>query len=49
VTQRLGVDYASLRALNSRLIYVSLTGYGQTGPLAKRPGMTSIFSPPPAS
>jgi crotonobetainyl-CoA:carnitine CoA-transferase CaiB-like acyl-CoA transferase len=38
VTQRLGVDYASLRALNPRLIYVSLTGYGQTGPLAQRPG-----------
>jgi crotonobetainyl-CoA:carnitine CoA-transferase CaiB-like acyl-CoA transferase len=38
VTQRLGVDYASLQALNPRLIYASLTGYGQTGPLAQRPG-----------
>lgn len=37
VTQRLGVDYASLQALNPRLIYASLTGYGQTGPLAQRP------------
>lgn len=38
VTQRLGVDYASLQALNPQLIYASLTGYGQTGPLAQRPG-----------
>ena len=38
VTKRLGVDYASLHALNPQLIYVSLTGYGQTGPLAQRPG-----------
>ena len=38
VTQRLGVDYASLQALNPRLIYASLTGYGQTGSLAQCPG-----------
>jgi len=38
VTKRLGVDYASLHALNPRLVYASLTGYGQTGPLAQRPG-----------
>lgn len=38
LTQRLGVDYASLQVLNPRLIYASLTGYGQTGLLAQRPG-----------
>jgi crotonobetainyl-CoA:carnitine CoA-transferase CaiB-like acyl-CoA transferase len=32
VMKRLGFDYETLRPLNERLIYVSLTGYGQTGP-----------------
>jgi crotonobetainyl-CoA:carnitine CoA-transferase CaiB-like acyl-CoA transferase len=32
---RYGLDYESLRALNPRLIYASVTGYGQTGPRAK--------------
>lgn len=32
VTQRLGIDYAALKALNERLVYCSLTGYGSTGP-----------------
>jgi crotonobetainyl-CoA:carnitine CoA-transferase CaiB-like acyl-CoA transferase len=32
VVQRLGVDYETLRKLNPRLIYCSITGYGQTGP-----------------
>ncbi len=35
---KLGLDYASLRAINPRLIYCSITGYGQTGPLAEQPG-----------
>lgn len=34
VMARLGVDYETLHALNARLIYVSLTGYGQNGPFA---------------
>lgn len=34
----LGLDYTSLRAINSKLIYCSITGYGQTGPYAHRPG-----------
>ena len=38
VVKRLGIDYDSLRLLNPRLIYASVTGYGQTGPLAQRPG-----------
>lgn len=33
-----GLDYASLSALNPRLIYCSVTGFGQSGPLAARPG-----------
>jgi len=33
-----GLDHASLRALNPRLIYCSITGFGQTGPYAARPG-----------
>jgi crotonobetainyl-CoA:carnitine CoA-transferase CaiB-like acyl-CoA transferase len=38
VTQRLGIDYPTLQALNPRLIYCSITGYGQDGPLRDRAG-----------
>ena len=40
---RFGVDYATLSKLNSRLVYLSLTGYGQTGKMAHRPGYDAIF------
>ena len=36
---RAGVDYETLKAINPRLIYCSLTGYGLTGPDRDKPGM----------
>ncbi|HMN10200.1 MAG TPA: CoA transferase [Gemmatimonadaceae bacterium] len=42
VTQRLGVDYATLSALNPRLVYASISGFGQDGPYADRPGFDLI-------
>ncbi len=32
VTERLGIDYAAMKAVNPRLVYASVTGYGQDGP-----------------
>jgi crotonobetainyl-CoA:carnitine CoA-transferase CaiB-like acyl-CoA transferase len=40
---RLGLDYASLAAANPRLIYVSISGYGQTGPRRMEPAMDLII------
>jgi crotonobetainyl-CoA:carnitine CoA-transferase CaiB-like acyl-CoA transferase len=40
---RLGLDYASLSAVNQRLIYVSISGYGQTGPRRMEPAMDLII------
>lgn len=37
VTQRLGIDFDSLKQYNPRLIYASISGFGQQGPLSKRP------------
>jgi crotonobetainyl-CoA:carnitine CoA-transferase CaiB-like acyl-CoA transferase len=38
-----GLDYASLKSINPRLIYCSITGFGQNGPLASRPGYDFII------
>jgi crotonobetainyl-CoA:carnitine CoA-transferase CaiB-like acyl-CoA transferase len=38
VMKRLGLDYEQLRALNPRLIYAALSGYGEYGPRARRAG-----------
>jgi formyl-CoA transferase len=40
---RMGLDYASLAGLNPRLVFCSLTGYGQTGPYRDRPGYDFII------
>ncbi len=42
VKQRLGIDYESLKAVNPRLIYASISGFGQDGPYRKRPGVDQI-------
>ena len=39
----LGFDYASASALNPRLIYCSISGYGQTGPSAQLPGYDAVL------
>ena len=38
-----GLDYASIRAINPRLVYCSITGFGQTGPYAARPGYDALI------
>jgi crotonobetainyl-CoA:carnitine CoA-transferase CaiB-like acyl-CoA transferase len=42
VAHRLGMGYETLRAINPRLIYASISGFGQTGPWAQRPGFDLI-------
>ncbi|HYR70532.1 MAG TPA: CoA transferase, partial [Candidatus Acidoferrum sp.] len=42
VKRRLGIDYESLRAINPRLIYGSISGFGQSGPYRDRPGVDQI-------
>ncbi|GLK43208.1 MULTISPECIES: CaiB/BaiF CoA transferase family protein [Novosphingobium] len=41
--KRFGLDYESLRAINPGLIYCSVTGFGQTGPMAALPGYDGLF------
>ncbi|MFG1926047.1 CaiB/BaiF CoA transferase family protein [Cryptosporangium sp. NPDC048952] len=43
VAKRLGVDYETLRAVNPRLVYVSISGYGEDGPYAQRPGQDLLL------
>jgi crotonobetainyl-CoA:carnitine CoA-transferase CaiB-like acyl-CoA transferase len=42
VKDRLGIDYASLRAVNPRIILASISGFGQDGPYRDRPGFDQI-------
>ena len=42
VKTRLGIDYDSLKALNPKLVYASISGFGQDGPYKDRPGFDQI-------
>jgi len=42
VKAKLGVDYESVRRINSRIVYGSISGFGQDGPYHKRPGFDQI-------
>ena len=43
VAERLGVDYESLRKINPKLVYVSISGYGEDGPYRDRPGQDLLL------
>ena len=43
VIKRLGFDYDAVSAREPRLLYVSISGFGQTGPLAERPAMDPVL------
>src|SRR4249919_541045 len=42
VKKRLGIDYKDLRKINPRIVYGSISGFGQNGPYATRPGFDQI-------
>jgi formyl-CoA transferase len=42
VKTRLGIDYKTLSKINPKLVYASISGFGQTGPYATRPGFDQI-------
>jgi crotonobetainyl-CoA:carnitine CoA-transferase CaiB-like acyl-CoA transferase len=42
VKGRLGIDYKTLRKINPRLVYASISGFGQDGPYVERPGFDQI-------
>ena len=42
VKERLGLDYATLSAINPRIVLASISGFGQEGPYRKRPGFDQI-------
>jgi len=43
VAERLGIDHAALAAINPRLIYVSVSAYGGSGPFSDRPGFDPVL------
>jgi formyl-CoA transferase len=42
VKKRLGIDYKTLAKINPRIVYASISGFGQDGPYANRPGFDQI-------
>jgi crotonobetainyl-CoA:carnitine CoA-transferase CaiB-like acyl-CoA transferase len=42
VKTRLGIDYESIRKINPRIVYTSISGFGQDGPYVERPGVDQI-------
>lgn len=42
VMKKLGIDYPTIKAINPKIIYASISGFGQTGPWADRPGFDLI-------
>jgi len=44
VVNRLGVDYLTISRINQNIVYCSMTGYGQSGPYAQRPGHDINFA-----
>ncbi len=42
VKRRLGIDYETLRKTNPRLVYASISGFGETGPYSERPGLDQV-------
>jgi crotonobetainyl-CoA:carnitine CoA-transferase CaiB-like acyl-CoA transferase len=42
VKERLGIDYAALSAINKKIVYASISGFGQSGPYRDRPGFDQI-------
>ena len=42
VKDRLGIDYESLNVINPRLVYASISGFGQSGPYRDRPGFDQV-------
>jgi formyl-CoA transferase len=42
VKHRLGIDYETMKKINPRLVYTSISGFGQTGPYAERAGLDQI-------
>jgi len=43
VPPRLGIDYETLKAVNPRLVYCAMTGYGETGPLKDKAGYDQVL------
>ena len=43
VAERLGMDYASIRGVRPGIVYVSVSGYGEDGPYANRPGQDMLL------